>query len=443
MPFYDTYKLKNGDLLFMSMWGKKIKYIRFDDDLNLQKDVDFNFSKTSFSPLGYLETSEKNFFIDSRYNKKMRKWEVNISEDNDGTIINQRNVISHNYNTRSVTFSIGIDKYSKVDKDKLSNLEISNSKDFICYVNSYKSADKKNELLKISSFDAGFNFLWEKDLKTDEKDTKLLLLDYIITNNGEVCLVFQKGATAKNREFVMYIVTKQGIEKKIISFSERMINCQIENIPNGDILLVGYFRESENKKKFGKYINLYNIESGKFKEFRYPTNVENINNFLVQLRTGLNRDNRRDIFTKYIVAYEDGSVQIIDEQVDISSRSGVVLSNLYIYSLDDKYALRSSEVIDRKISNPKSFNISPIVGFNNGKTKLIYVDRKGKPRYMYAILNSEGIVKDPEILIDYNKLKFIPSNKDSFVFGDGLYMFSRKGGLILQKFQYNFIELND
>jgi hypothetical protein len=432
------------------MWGKKIKYIRFNNELKVLKDKEFDFSKSSFSPLGYLETSEKGFFIDNRWNRKTKNWELSVAEDHNGTITGQRSVINHAYKSGSALFGTATGKYGRVDKDKIDNLAISNSSNYVCYVNSSKGFDdNKNEFLNISLFDANFDLLWSKGLETNEKDKELLLIDYVVTNDGIVYLLFQKGFTKKNKEFILYHVSEDSIDMKSIELESEVINCQIESLSNGDLLTVGYFKDKSSSNKFGKFIKLFDPLKGFYNEYKYSTEIKDVNDFYQSIKYGFGLKEAKEILTKYIVVYEDGSIQLIDEQIEISPKNGVTLSSLLIYSLDKDYKIQSSETINRKILNPKWFNISPIIGFNKGKTILTYVDRIGKIRdlgklkYMYAILNSKGIEKNPSALIDSKELKFRPSNKDSFIFGDGLYIFSRKGDMILQKFQYNYIEIND
>lgn len=445
--FFKSYQLENGEIVALSHIGKEFKYFRFDQELELQQESSTELQRKDFLLTKYLETNSGRYFIESIFNKKSGNWEIKYAKDIAGEVGDVKLLFEHPYDAKRKLIGITLSGYRKVYQDDLRDFKVSNSKEHVCFVNSYNSIEgKNNQALQVAVFDGKLGLAWSSRVTLDEQDKKVALLGYEVSDDGDAYLLFRYEKSKKEVQHYVVIVGPNGEQRIDVNLGTELLSCQIKLIKGNRLAILGYYKEDRNIR--GKFFRIYDEENKLEKNFMFKAEdalakiVES--NFLSLFQQRI----EREVFSRFIGEYESGALQIIDEEIRISqSESGklnIELGALVIYSFNPTLDAVKVDVVNRKLFNPSLYNLRPLASFVGDNFCLVYLDKLKKESIVQLTLNENGVLGEKRKLIEVKDVPLKVSSNLSFIIGDNLYLLSRKGiSQMTTKFQFSKLSLDN
>lgn len=444
-PIFNTRQMSNGDIVVVSLVGKEFNYFIFDKELNLKYETKSISSESDFVPNNYIETSSSRFLVDSRYDPVIKQWVISCIEDVSGEFRNEKIVLEHDFSDKTKLFSIYLGANLRSYNDRLKELKVSKSKKYIGYVNSFKvSEGKSNQELQLTVFDDDFETVWSKKIRLAERDKDIILLDYEINDAGEIKLLFKDLNKQSGVQYFIHEANATRDNRVDLDLEVDVLNCQMQIINEDNLLVLGYYKESNNVER--KFFKIFDKDS-KLKKELFLGSEGNLSTLIPKKWfDGVGGETHHEIYSRYIGEYSNGNIQIIDERISYSGQgdeiTGLELGEMLIYNLDQNLNLEKVEVLDRSYRNPSFRNYLSLASFSDQEMTLVYVDKLKSDSYVLSNLNSKGLSGDKKLVIRLKDVPMKPSSNNSFIYDDQLYIVSVIGTRTMSiKFQINKIKI--
>lgn len=426
---YSSFYLAGGDAnnYYVVMDGNLLGF-DFSHKLKSTTSLDLQINNQKVYFRDVITTKSKTFGVFSDFDKKKNAVFIQTAELENGKVKPVREAIMQ---PLDIQYKL-VQGFGTINYGAKSKIVISSDKSRVATIRTLSNKTPEYvDKISIIVFDENMNVKWQKIQNFPIKDSKLLIQDFIVSNNGEVFIAVSldlpKGSSPNftckilkctENDFIDYKINLS--DNYIVSRDNFLLSSQANT---NEVLISGFCRKGDSGEENGVFFSKLDVSSGIISSKAHGFSDE----FLQELLKNRNFSSGKEIFNFKVsdfVSFPDGSFSFIAERNynTVSSSSNLTYSEgLIIPRFESNGEIRNMTKVDKSYGHILIDLTSYTVAIKNNKLFLLYND---------FVNRQEGNISGGG---------FLGAKKNSFT---TLSIIDEKGNLEVQKTLFSGLETN-